>query len=137
VTGEFFCLNTASGTRIATQSMADYKLVQNLLSQKGLPFLTFYTKGDRPVKAVIRNLPNNTSSENITIALQVLSYEVINVKQMTGKRPSPEGVTLVSFPLFLNTLVRNQESQNMFKISSLCNLIVKIEAYNFKSGNTQ
>jgi hypothetical protein len=44
-TGEFFH-NTASGTRITTKSMADYKIIQNLLSQKGLPFFTFYTKGD-------------------------------------------------------------------------------------------
>jgi hypothetical protein len=36
VTGEFFFRNTASGTRITTKSMADYKAIQNLLSQKGL-----------------------------------------------------------------------------------------------------
>jgi hypothetical protein len=52
VTGEFFFRNTASGTRIRTKSMTDYKTIQNLLSQKGLPFFTFYTKGNKPVKAV-------------------------------------------------------------------------------------
>jgi hypothetical protein len=30
VTGEFFFRNTASGTRITTKSMADYKTIQNL-----------------------------------------------------------------------------------------------------------
>jgi hypothetical protein len=35
VTREFF-LNTVSATRITTKSMADYKAMQNLLSQKGL-----------------------------------------------------------------------------------------------------
>jgi hypothetical protein len=60
VTGEFFFRNTGSGTRITTKSMADYKTIQNLSRQKGLPFFTFYTKGDKPVKAVIRHLPNNT-----------------------------------------------------------------------------
>jgi hypothetical protein len=61
VTGEFFFRNTASGTRITTNNMADYKATQNLLSQKNLPFFTFYTKGDKPVKPVIRHLPSNTS----------------------------------------------------------------------------
>jgi hypothetical protein len=56
VTGEFFFRNTAFGTRITNKSMADYKIIQNLLSHKGLPFFTFYTKGDKPVKAVIRLL---------------------------------------------------------------------------------
>jgi hypothetical protein len=72
VTGEFFFRNTASGTRITTKSMADKKTMQYLLSQKGLPFFTFYTKGEKPLKAVIRHLPINTSSEDITVALQVL-----------------------------------------------------------------
>jgi hypothetical protein len=61
VTGEFF-RNIGSGTRITTKSMADYKTIQNVLSQKGLTFFTFNTKGDKPVKAVIRHLPINTSS---------------------------------------------------------------------------
>jgi hypothetical protein len=49
VTGEFFRY-TASGTRITTKSIEDNKNLQNLLSQKGLPFFTFYTEGDKPVK---------------------------------------------------------------------------------------
>jgi hypothetical protein len=138
VTGEFFFRNTASGTRITTKSMAGYKVIQNLLSQKGLPFFTFYTRGEKPVKALIRHLPINTSSEDITVALQELGYEVISVKQMTVKSPSPEGeVTLVSLHLFFITLVRNQKSLDIFKISSLCNIIVKVEAYKFKSDLTQ
>jgi hypothetical protein len=77
VNAKFFFRNTASGTRITTKSMADYKIIQKLLGQKCLPFFTFYIKGDKPVKAVIRHLPNNTSSENISVALQELGYEVI------------------------------------------------------------
>jgi hypothetical protein len=69
VTLEFFFRTTVSGTRVTIEIMADYKVIQNLSSQKGLPFVTFYTKGDKPVKAVIRYLTNNTSSEYITVAL--------------------------------------------------------------------
>jgi hypothetical protein len=85
VTGEFFFRNTASGARIRTKSIAASKTIQNLLSQKGLPFFTFYTKGDKSVKVVIRHLPNNTSFEDTTVKLQELRYEVIRVKQMTAK----------------------------------------------------
>jgi hypothetical protein len=49
------------------------------------------------------------------------------------KRPFPEGGdTLVSLFLFLMTLVRNQKSQGIFKISSLWNILVKVEAYKYK-----
>jgi hypothetical protein len=61
VTGKFF-RNTTSGTRITTESVSDYKAVQNHLSQKYVPFFAFYTKGDKLVKAVIRHLSNGTSS---------------------------------------------------------------------------
>jgi hypothetical protein len=49
---------------------------------------------------------------------------------MTAKRSSPAGDdTLVSLPLFLVTLVRNQKSQEIFKITNLCSIIVKVDAY--------
>ncbi|PNF27753.1 hypothetical protein B7P43_G12787, partial [Cryptotermes secundus] len=137
VTGEFFFWNTASSIRITTKNMADYKATQNLLNQKGLSFFTFYTKGDNPVNAVIRHLPSNTSSEDITVALQELAYEVISVKQMAAKRPFPTGHTLISLFLFLVTLARNHKSQEIFKITNLCNIIVKVQAYKSKSGLTQ
>jgi hypothetical protein len=46
VTEEFF-RNTAFGTHITTESMTVYKATQNLSNQKGLPFFTFYTAGDK------------------------------------------------------------------------------------------
>jgi hypothetical protein len=66
-----------------------------------------------------------------------MGYEVISVKQMAAKRPSAEGVNLVSLPLFLITLVRNQKSLDIFKISRLSNIIVKVESYKSNSGLTQ
>jgi hypothetical protein len=67
------------------------------------------------------------------VALQELGYEVISVKEMTAKRPPPGGgATLLSLALFLITLARNQKSLDIFKISSLCNIIVKVEAYTSK-----
>jgi hypothetical protein len=54
------------------------------------------------------------------VALQELGYEVISVKLMTAKLPSPEGGdNLVTLPLFLVTLVRNQKSLEIFQISNL------------------
>jgi hypothetical protein len=43
VTWEFF-RNTASGTRFTNKSLAHYKAIQNLLSQKGHPSLPFTLK---------------------------------------------------------------------------------------------
>jgi hypothetical protein len=59
------------------------------------------------------------------VALQELGYEVISVKQMTVKSPSPEGVPT----LFLITLARSKKSQDIFNLANLCTIIVKVEAY--------
>jgi hypothetical protein len=52
---------------------------------------------DKPVEDIIRHLPGNTSSNDITVALQELHY-IISVKRMTEKRHTPEvRVTHMSF----------------------------------------
>jgi hypothetical protein len=80
---------------------------------------------DKPVKANIRHLPGNTSAEDITVALQEMD-DVISVKQMTAKHPNPErGVTHTSLPLYLVTLVTNQKAPEIFKLPTLCNIVIK------------
>jgi hypothetical protein len=132
VNREFF-RNTATGTQITTKNMDDYRAIQTFLANKGHPYFLFYTKTEKPIKAVIRHLPSNTSSEDITVALQELGYEVISVRQMSAKHPFPEGgVTHIS-SLFLITLVRSQKS-HIFKLTNLCNITVKAEAYKSQTG---
>jgi hypothetical protein len=109
VRGEFFFFrNTANGTRITTKSMVDYNAIQKFLNEKNLHFFTFYTKADKPVNTITRQLPGNNPAENIIVALQQTDYHVVSVKQMTAKRTIPEGgVTHTYLPLFLVILARN------------------------------
>jgi hypothetical protein len=94
--------------------MADYKVIQTLLTNYGLPYFTFYTKSDKSIKAVTRHLPSNISSEDLTVAFLELGYEVISGKQMTADGPSGkrESVTChLPLSLFLVTLARSHKSQ--------------------------
>jgi hypothetical protein len=70
----------------------------------------------------------NISAEDITVYLQETDY-VISVKQMTAKRPTPDGgVTYTSLFLFLLRLARNQQTPEIFKLTTLCDIIIKVEA---------
>jgi hypothetical protein len=40
---------------------------------------------DKPITTVIHHLPINTSSQDTTLALHELGYDVISIKQMTTK----------------------------------------------------
>jgi hypothetical protein len=71
--------------------MVDYDAIQKFFTGKNLHFITFYTKIDKQVKAIIRHLTGNTSAEDITVTLQEIDCHVISVKQMTSKHPTPKG----------------------------------------------
>jgi hypothetical protein len=61
-------------------------------------------------------LPGNISAEDITVALQKMDYDVINVKEKTAKRPTPEGqVTYTSLHLSLVVIARNQKAPEFLK----------------------
>jgi hypothetical protein len=73
----------------------------------------------------------NTCSEDIVLALQELGFDIINVKQMKAKRPSPEGpITTVTFPLFC------QKSQTISNPTDLRNTDIKVETYRAQIGLT-
>jgi hypothetical protein len=89
--------------------MMDYNATQKFLTEQNLHVFTFYEKAGKPVEALIDHLPGITSAED-TVALQEIDYDVVSAKQMTAKRPTPEGaVAHTSLPLFLFTLARNQK----------------------------
>jgi hypothetical protein len=104
VSREFFW-NTAAGTQV-TKSMVDYNATKQFLTAENPHYFTFSTKRDIPVKssiikmlkAVIRYLPGNISTENITVAFQVIDYDAVSVKQKTVKHSTTEGVTDLFFP---------------------------------------
>jgi hypothetical protein len=110
--------------------MVNSKAIQTFLAYKGHPCFTFYTKTENPIKSLIRHLPNKNSSEDITVALQELRYEVICFKQMTTTHPSPEeDATRILLPFFLITLAKkNQKSEDIFKLPKLYNKIIKVQA---------
>jgi hypothetical protein len=79
---------------------------------------------------VIRHLPENTPVEDITKGLVELGFDVISVKQM-------EGTTHITLPLFLVSLPRTTKSQDLFKLSNLCHISIKVESYKSQNILTQ
>jgi hypothetical protein len=58
--------------------------MKTFLADKDYPYFTLYTKAETPIKILIRHLPNNNSSEDITVALQELGYEVIRFLKLVS-----------------------------------------------------
>jgi hypothetical protein len=96
----------------------DFEAVKLHFQSNHLSFYSFFPKSEKPIKAVIRHLPNNTPAEDIAEGLGDIGFDVVSVRQMSTSRRSPEG-TPVTLPLFLVTLPRTVKSQEIFKLSSL------------------
>jgi hypothetical protein len=129
--------NTRNRTRITTKDMVDYKSVKGHLEFNNLSFYTFYLKSERPIRAVTRHLPINTPAKDIAEGLVDLGFEIISVKQVSTTRRSPKGTTPTTLPLFLITLPRMTKSQDLFKLSNVCHISIKVESYKSQNALTQ
>jgi hypothetical protein len=56
----FEVCNNRYGTRIITRVMADFLAVKSHFKRNNLSYFTFYPKSEKPIKTVIRYLPQNT-----------------------------------------------------------------------------
>jgi hypothetical protein len=94
--------------------LADFAAVKSHLETNNLPYLSVYPKYLKQFKAVIRHLPMNTPTEDISEGLMELGFEIISVKQMTSTRRSQSEETPTKNLLFLTTLPRTAKSEVIF-----------------------
>jgi hypothetical protein len=129
--------NTRSGTRVVTKDMVDYQAVMSHFDRNSLAYFTFFPKSEKPVKAVLRHLPGNTPTKDISDGLVDLGFDDVSVKQMSSACWSSDGPSPITLPLFLVNPPRTKKSQEIFKLSSLCHICIKVEAYKSQTILTQ
>jgi hypothetical protein len=89
-----------------------------------LSYYTFYPKSQKPVKAVICHLLQNTPAEDIQDGLLDLGFDVMSIAHW-----SAEGTTSITLPLLLEPLPRTAKSQDIFKFFNLCHISIKVQTY--------
>jgi hypothetical protein len=138
VKGSFEFRNTKNGTIVLTKEMADFSAIKSFFLSKKFSFYTFFPKSQKPIKAVIRHLPPNTSAEEIYEALVKLGFDTISVRQMTTTRRSPsQDPEHAKLPLYFITLPRTVKSQDIFKLTGFCHISIRVEACRNQHGLTQ
>jgi hypothetical protein len=108
------------------------------LEKNNLHYFTFSPNSEKPISAVFRHLPPDTPTEDISSSLEDLSFNIINMRQMTATRRSSNGQTHVeALPLFLVTLTRNIKFQQLFKLNRFNHIIIKVKLYRDQTGLKQ
>jgi hypothetical protein len=98
--------------------MMDYSAMKSYLEKNNLHYSNFSPNFEKPIKAVIHNLPTDTPAEDTSNILENLGFNVINARQRTATRRAPNGQTHVEAPLFLVTSRKNKNFK-IFKLNSL------------------
>jgi hypothetical protein len=121
-----------------TKEMSDFSAITSSFLSKHLSYYIFFPKSQKPIKAVIRHLSSNTPAERIYEALVEVGFDAIGVKQMTtSRRPPSEDPAKGNLPLFLITLPRTEKSQEIFKLTGLCHISIKVDEYKNNNSLTQ
>jgi hypothetical protein len=117
--------------------MTDFS-IRKYLEQNNLSYFTFFPKSGKPMKTVVRNLPANNLAQDISEGLVDLGFDIISVKQKaTGRRSKSEGSIPQQLPLFLITLPRTEKSKEIFKLTTLSHIVIRVKAYRAQSDLTQ
>jgi hypothetical protein len=89
-------------------------------------------------KSLLIQYEIHTPAEDISDGLVSLGFDVVSVNQMTvTRRSTPEESKIINLPLFLVTLPRTAKSQEIFRLSSLCHIAIRVEAYRALNALTQ
>jgi hypothetical protein len=118
--------------------MSDYSAVMRFLDARKIPDYTLHLKSLKRVNVFIPQLPGDTPAEDTSDELMALAYSVISVRQVTATLPEPKaGNRTSNIPLFMMTLTRNDKAMEIFKLTSLVHVVIKVQAYRAQRGIMQ
>ncbi|GFY26488.1 nucleic-acid-binding protein from transposon X-element [Trichonephila clavipes] len=95
--------------------------IQFLKTDIDFEFYVIDVKKDKPIKTVIKGLPNSSRTDDITSDLADVGFKIESCTQLTSKRTNP--------PFFLIILPRNAHNSKIFDLTHLSYLQVRVEGY--------
>ncbi|GFW54649.1 uncharacterized protein TNCV_5110231 [Trichonephila clavipes] len=102
----------------------EYRKLRHFLeTDNDFEFYILKRQKDKPIKAVIKSLPNSALITDITNDLNLIGFNIDSCTQLISKR------TKKSLPYFLITLPRNDLNSKIFDIKKVGYLQVKVEGY--------
>ncbi|GFT94709.1 nucleic-acid-binding protein from transposon X-element [Trichonephila clavipes] len=119
------------GLRVYPETPAAYHQIRNLIDQEKLEAYTYELNENKEIKVVIRGMPVDMPIQEIMEDLENLFIKPSECKVMINRK------TQLPMPLFLLFLPKTEDNKNIHHISELCNMKVKIEPLNKRTGPAQ
>ena len=112
--------------KIQAKTPEGYRIIVDVLKEKGQEFHTYKLKSERDFRVVLRGLHPSTDIEIIKAEIEARGHKVTNIhniKQRLTKRP---------LPLFYVDIQQNNNNKEIYGIQKLFHTIIKFEAPNQK-----
>ncbi|GFX83862.1 uncharacterized protein TNCV_2546531 [Trichonephila clavipes] len=113
--------------KIEAQSEDDHRDITNYLKEKNLEHYVIDPPSTRPLKLVIKGLPDNIDPEDIKNDLISKGIKIIKIAQL--KR----FVTKTPLPLYMIEIARDENVNVIYQVSSCLYMQIKLDL--FKKGN--
>lgn len=110
-----------------------YASLIEFLDRNTISYHTHMMKNKRPIKAVIKGIPDDTTTEELQMELTRLGFTTIKIDQMTSRRSGE----LKKLSMYLVTLPQSDANKGIFKLQFLMKLCIKVEKYKNKKGPRQ
>ncbi|GFX37015.1 nucleic-acid-binding protein from transposon X-element [Trichonephila clavipes] len=119
------------GLRVYPETPAACHQIRNLIDQEKLEAYTYELSENKEIKVVIRGMPVDMPIQEIMEDLENLFIKPSECRVMINRK------TRLPMPLFLLSLPKTEDNKNIHHISELCNMKVKIEPLNKRTGPAQ
>ncbi|GFY18456.1 RNA-directed DNA polymerase from mobile element jockey [Trichonephila clavipes] len=122
------CRVIGRGLRVYPETPATYHQIRNLIDQEKLEAYNHELNKNKEIKVIIHEMPTDMPIQEIMDDLFIKPSECrLMVNRKTG----------LPMPLFLLSLPKTEDNKNIHHISELCNLKIKVEPLNKKTGPAQ
>lgn len=130
--GEFTITPREDNIRVKTSNIEDYRILANILNTKNLNYHTWATEDNHNRKYVIRGLPRNITTQEISEDLTKQGYKVTKISQLLthNKERTP-------LPLFAVTLPTKENEKQIADLTRLCYCRVRVESFRGDKGPKQ
>lgn len=120
--------NVKHGIQLQAATVDDYRGITRMLSDDKHEYHTYELKEDKPLKVVIRGVPQGIPPEEVKSDLEQQGFKVNNVFRMRRRNNKND-----ELPLVLVALPREQKK--IFDLKTVCRLVVSIES--LRRGTTR
>lgn len=122
--------SVVDGISIQAASESDFRRMTAEFDRVGFPYHSYRLQQDKPLKAVVRNVPTELTEEEVAADLREQGHPVEAVHRM-HRFPKKTPISLV-----LVVLKKTPEAKKIFSLRTVCGLIVQVEAKRQRKGVT-